>query len=174
MKNISLREKILIAATTFVAISAVSYRFFFEPVAKRWFLLRHEAEINQREFLNHKTLLAKYSIIKKEYEKLPGFSESSHRPEKEIAGVLSEIEGLANNAHLEILSLKPQAARKTEGYTEVQVEVTASAGVSELSQFLYDIENNEKLLKIKRMRISGSSQEKSLRCSFFIIKVFFD
>ena len=120
-------------------------------------------------------LIAEFPLIKAEYDRLAAHATAPlGREEEAVAGVLSDIESVAAAAPMEILSLKPQSVKKMSGYSQVVIEITAEAGVQGLAKFLYDIEGNEKFLKVMRMTIVGADAQSPLRCTLLVSRVFIE
>ena len=165
-------EKTLLAVALSVAMSAVLYSLVIEPLVGQWSSLHREAEKKALDLTHDLRLVSEYPKIKAEFVRLHQLAKSAKKGGEEAAGALSDIEAAAGRAQMELMSLKPKGGKRIGNYTELFVEVNTEADPRTLVKFLYDIENGEKLFKVKHMTVLGSNNQGTLRCSFLISKIF--
>jgi Tfp pilus assembly protein PilO len=93
--------------------------------------------------------------------------------DEETTTLLKEIEALANKTAISLIDMKPTALKSAGTYKKFLVNLNCEAQMEQLVDFMYNIENSNKLLVIERYQISPKSKESSIaRCSMSIAKIF--
>ncbi|MBI2871038.1 MAG: hypothetical protein HYY14_04930 [Candidatus Omnitrophica bacterium] len=117
----------------------------------------------------HKALIKRNSLIlanqdnfKAEIELYKKFIIESVSEEEEIASLLKEVEGVANQSSVYVVDIKSKGVTR-EGPTErYLVDLNCEGEMEHLVRFMYLVENTESLLKISKYTIMPRAKESSI------------
>jgi Tfp pilus assembly protein PilO len=100
------------------------------------------------------------------------FSVQETTPEEDTSALLREVETLASKSSVYLADMKPQDPKQEQEFKKYQVNVNGEAAFEKLIEFLYNIENSKKVLKIEKFTLSlKSRQDSTLKFSLTISKV---
>lgn len=70
---------------------------------------------------------------------------------------------MANDTDVKIVAIKPQRSEKAEQasdvYTELPIDIEATSGYHQLGYFINRLENADRFMKIKNLRIEASDDD---------------
>ncbi len=170
MRILQKREKtILYIAVAAVGISAL-YNLFVRPVAVRYSRLKREIALAEKKLTEYRTLVKyKDKLLEQfntEFASIPVVSSSK---ESSLVGALSELEGLAENAQIKILDIRPQGFSKGAAlYKEAAIEIRSEGSTENFMKFLYNIENSPFLLRIRRFQLTVRPDTQTLEGAFVL------
>lgn len=173
ISRLSKREKfILYGAAFFVSLTLVD-RLIISPVFLRIGSLDKETAAAREGIKNSLRILEQKERIlaaRNKYSYLSGHSEST---DADITSLLKEIESLAGKSSVYLIDMKPSSAKAQAGQAEkFLIVLNCEAQMEELIEFMYNIENSDKLLMIERYQISPKSKESTVaKCAMSISKV---
>ncbi len=174
-KNFSRKEKILGICTFSLAASAFLYLLVIEPVAGEWIRLERQVQTKKASLAKSARLLADHDRIETEYAGWSKNAKASAFKEEDVVSALDELEKVAKDTSVFIAGIKPQNSRESEGSRQIVLDVSAEAGLEGLSKFLYEIENKDRLFRVKRLTVTaGSKDATTLKCNFLISKILID
>ncbi|MFH1593488.1 MAG: hypothetical protein ABID09_02185 [Candidatus Omnitrophota bacterium] len=172
IRNLSRRERSILAFLVVVAVSAVFYTLIIDPVVAYWKNLDNEIEANGVALGKDMKLLKMYDALQREHAKYEDFIETGKNEEEELAKTLSVIESVSTRSACRIANVKPRSSRELGNYREFVFEVTAEGGIDELTRFTYEIELSKEYLRIKRFTIiSKLGSEGTLKSTFLISRI---
>ena len=172
IQNLSKREKTILSICVILGVTAIAYSLIIEPFIMRWRTLNDQIESKIALLIKNTRLLKMHKALEAEYAKYHGFMEISEDEEKELAKALGEIENVSAKSSCNIANIKPRASRKLGNYKEIFFEVTAEGSISELAQFLYEIETSREYLRIRHFTImSKAGPPDKLKGTFLISKI---
>ncbi len=170
--NVSKREKNLFFLTVFLIIIWVMYVFVIVPIRVRWKDLNEKIELAGLKLEKNQMMIDRKETIRSEHERyvLPVKMVSSE--EEEMAKFLTEIESLVNSSSVYIIDVKPRPIKKIKFYKKYIVELNTEGDISQISKFIYDIQNSTQLLKIDAfsLGIKGAGTN-SLKCHILVSKI---
>lgn len=114
-------------------------------------------QTDENNTLNFKSQIESQSTKLKVYQKkLP--------TEEEIPTLLEELSRLAKDTNIQIIAIKPKRSQKTtenvsEIYVELPIDIIAKSGYHQLGHFINKLENADRFLKIKNIKIVASSDD---------------
>lgn len=160
IKNLALREKIIMWVGVFVITAYIFMVFIGKPLYQKLkntdqtiqsrvlFINKYKAILSQKDYYQQKVVAVRR--LKKELKQR--FLDSP-KPALAVAGLQKIIEnGIAKNS-VDIIRFKIEKTRFTEGLLTVPVEVTVRSTLRNLAQFIRHIENHQKFLVIENLRI---------------------
>lgn len=152
LRNVTKRERLLVAGTISVALLAVAYNFVIEPVIGQWNSLDRKIRDKEVTLKKHSRILRDKNSIEKmktEYAKYLGVKKLT--PEEESAVVLSRIEKTARDTNVKITNIKPLSYKPFGNYDKSTFRVATESKLSELIKFIYELQSSDQLLKVERM-----------------------
>lgn len=169
--RLSKREKfVFYGALFFVSLTLIDQLVVSPVFSKIKFL---DAEIEDREALiksSIKIVNQKERILsaRDKYGYLSsGFSSS----DAEVTSLLKEIEGMSNRSSVYLVDMKPSSI-KGGSSEKFMISLSCEAQMEQLVDFMYNIENSDKLLMIEKYQISPKTKDSSVaKCVMSISKV---
>ncbi|MEW5707110.1 MAG: type 4a pilus biogenesis protein PilO [Actinomycetota bacterium] len=76
--------------------------------------------------------------------------------ELELASLITELQNIANDAGVNLISIKPSATTPKDGFTELNVNISAVGSYVSLIDFIKRIENAQRQLKVDTIDIRVS------------------
>lgn len=172
LAHLSKREKIIFyAAISFVSLTLLD-RLIISPIYSKIKSLNEEIRERESSIKKNLHILAQKDRISFEIAKYTSFLNNAKSEEEEITSALKEIEGLANKAGVYLVDMKPVGLKPAGASKEYLINLNCEAQMEQLIDFMYNIENSNKLLTIEKYQISPKSKESSVvRCSMSIAKI---
>jgi hypothetical protein len=172
VNNFNKRERYLAFATISLISAALAYLFIIDPIAARWKSLNSQIRAKANMLEKDSRLTANQKTIRAEYDKISKRGASGKSEDQEAAETLTFIESVSKNDACFIVNIKPIDIRDAASHREILIDVTVEASMSQLSKFLYDIENpRDNLIDIKRFSISSKyGQAGTLKGTLLISK----
>jgi type II secretory pathway component PulM len=170
--KMSKREKmVLYGAALFVFVAFLDL-VIVGPIYKRTLELDKAIADKQAAITRNIKILAQIDNIEKRKAEYRAFSVAETTPEEDTSSLFKEVDALALKSSVNVADIKPQDSKKEQQFKKYQVNVSCEAPFDKLIEFLYNIENSKKVLKIEKFTISlKSKQDTALKCSLTISKV---
>lgn len=170
--NVTKRERNLCYLTIFLIIIWIAYGFVIRPIRVKWKELNEKIELTGLKLEKNQMMIDRKEAIQREYERyaLPVRMTSSE--EEEMAKFLTEIESLANSSSVYIIDIKPRPIKKIKFYKKYIVELNAEGDITQISKFIYDIQNSHQLLKIDAFSLGIKGVGTNfLKCHILVSKI---
>jgi Tfp pilus assembly protein PilO len=116
-------------------------------------------------------ILAQEAAITEEYKKFAQSIKQEQSDEETIASLLSSIEKMAKSVSVFILDMKPAVVEKAEFYKKYAVKIEAEAKISNLTDFMYQLENSSSLLRVSEFRLTPQKKETILKINMTVTEV---
>jgi Tfp pilus assembly protein PilO len=158
------RERLILALTIILVSFALISKFALRPLFTLNAKLAQELKTKQVH-LKRLERMAGRKALKDEYETFIRALKMSESQELEMARFLSEIEKLATNSGVNILSLRPQEIEERKSYRRFLVELKCEGNNQQILQFVFLLESSPLLLKIERFQLSSSTSTPGLLTS---------
>ncbi len=91
--------------------------------------------------------------------------------EELLASILSELENLAKLSGLRITDIRPQSPKALRTHKEFLVEVRQEGKIEAQLRFIYELENSQYLLRIKKLQLNPKI-DGQLEGNLLISKIF--
>ncbi len=172
LERLSKRERLIFyAALIFVSLTLLD-RLILSPVFSRMKTLDREMQETETEIRNDLRILSHKDRIGRESKEYSSFFESSTTDEGEMTSILKEVENIASRSSIYLIDLKPAEITESGISRVYKVNLNCEAQMEQLVDFMYNIENSNKLLVIEKYQINPKSKESSIaRCRMTISKV---
>ena len=157
-----------------IAIVAVAFldRAIVGPIISRTQAL-DKAIMDKKEAISRDMkILAQKDSIELRKAEYKAFSVQETTPEEDTSSLLKEVETLASKSTIYLADMKPQDPKQEQEFKKYQVNVNCEGPFDKLIEFLYNIENSKKVLKIEKFSLSlKSRQDPVLKCALTVSKV---
>jgi len=172
LTRLSKREQfILYVAIFFIALTLLD-RLIIEPIFSKMQELDKEIKEKESAIRRNAHILAQKERIASEVAKFSSFLGISKSEEEETTSFLKEIENLANKSSVYLVDMKPAGLKDMGSSKKYLVNLNCEAQMEQITDFMYNIENSNRLLTIEKYQISPKSKESSVaKCSMSISKI---
>jgi len=162
----------ILSLTIGVIVFSIIFNFLVLPVLNKNDALNKEINIARAKLKKYLQLLSQKEDIQSKYSNFSTRFKISGQPEEIAVSTLSELEGLAKEANIRIIDIRPQGASKASAlYKETLIDLKTEGAAEGYLKFIYDIENSLLLLRIKRYQLSAKPNAPLLEGSFSISQV---
>jgi len=126
-KNADTKEKILVVVLVNLLIVFFFYKLYYSPKVENLSKMKKEVEINKLLIIKYRSLLPRYSILKKKLEKRREFLKLINNifPKiKDIPGLLQEIAKSAKKNELEVFYFEPKPEVEKDYYKIIPFQIS--------------------------------------------------
>ncbi len=172
LSRLSKREKfILYGAAFFISLTLLD-RLIIAPVFSKMTSLDKEIQERQSDIRKSLHILSQKDRILVESAKYSSFLHSFKSEEEEVTFLLKEIENITNKTSVYLIDMKPAGLKDMASTKKYLINLNCEAQMEQLIDFMYNIENSNRLLTIEKYRITPKSKESSLaKCTMSISKI---
>ena len=156
-KLISKREKIIGVIAAIIVFSGFAYKLILANVVNQYQSLNKEIDKARLELQRANRLLSNQKQIEDTYNKLFAEKKSLKTDNEIVFDVLSEIQAASKSANINLTDIKPQAAKKIDGFAVLPIDLKAEGSIKELTKFLYSLINSQNFIKIETFQIAPKS-----------------
>jgi hypothetical protein len=170
--KMSKREKTVLYASAVFVFVAFLDRAIVGPIYNRTLALDKAIVDKQAAISRDLKILSQINSIENRKAEYRAYSVAETTPEQDTSSLLKEVDALALKSSLNVADIKPQDPKKEKEFKKYQVNVICEAPFDKLIEFMYNIENSRKVLKIEKFALSlKSKQDTALKCTLTISKV---
>ena len=171
LSNMSKREKIILyCALTFISFTLAD-RLIISPIVHKVQILNKEIKEAESDIKKDLRILAHKDRILADSKKYSKLLSSLISGDEEMTLILKEVENLANKSGIYLVDMKP-GGQSDETSNKYIVNLNCEAEMEQLMEFMYIVEDSEKLLTIEKYQISPKSADSSAaRCKMMISKI---
>ncbi|MDD5408583.1 MAG: type 4a pilus biogenesis protein PilO [Candidatus Omnitrophica bacterium] len=171
LSRLSKKERRLFyIAVTVVAVVFLD-RVVFRPVLNKLESFNGKISLEEKKLEKSLLILGQEAAITQEYKKFAQSIKQEQSDEETIASLLSSIEKMAKSVSVFILDMKPAPVEKAEFYKKYAVKIEAEAKISNLTDFIYQLENSPNLLRVADFRITPQKKETVLKINMTVTEV---
>lgn len=172
LSHLSKREKSILCVAASVISLVLLDRLIINPIYSKIELLDKEIREKELDIRKNVRIVSQKDRILIESTKYKPFFSSSESEEEEMTSILKEIEAVANKNSVYLFDLKPGGSKNMGGSKKYIVNLNCEAQMEQITEFMYNIENSNKLLTIEKYEISPKSKESSIaKCSMSISRM---
>ena len=171
LSRLSKKEKRLFYITVAVVSVVFLDRVVFRPVINKLENFNGKIAVEEKKLEKSMLILKQEDAISSEYKKFAQSIKQDQSDEETISNLLSSIEKMAKSVSVFILDMKPGTVEKSEFYKKYSVKVEAEAKINNLSDFIYQLENSPKLLRVSDFRLTPQKKETVLKISMTVTEV---
>lgn len=165
LSRLSKREKIILAVTLVVVGIFFSDRLVLHPLVGIFRSTDQEFQDLEVNIKKSVRLLSQKNHLQEEVKKYASYSVQAKSAEEEAVALLKAIEGLAGEAGVNLVYVKPAAAKTEERLKKYYANLEFEAQMEQLIKFFYQVESSTQLLKIEKFSVQPSAEGSSVvRC----------
>ena len=166
------REKmILYGALLFIFLMFLD-RMVIGPVFQKLASLDEEIIRRESNIKKDMRILSQKDRILSEAAKYATFLGETRSEDEEVTSLLKEVEAQANKASVYLVDIKPAGSKEIGTSKKYLVTLNCEAQMEQIVNFMYNIENSNKLLAIEKYQITPKSKESSVaKCSLTVSKI---
>jgi hypothetical protein len=168
-KSLSKRERLILYILIGGIFLGLNISFIIEPVVRKNRILNNEINVARLKIKKYFRLLKKEKDIQAKYSKLNLSPLYLEKPEDRLVSVLYELEKIAKNANIQIIDMRPETSQELGKNKEISLALKTEASIEGYIKFIYDIENSQFLLRIKKFQLNAKSEAQVLEGIFSII-----
>lgn len=165
LHRLSKREKIILAATSAVVGIFLLDRLILHPLVSLYHSVDGELLHLEADIKKSVRLLSQKNHLEEEFKKYASYSVQAKSAEEEAVALLKTIEGIAEEAGVNLVYVKPAAAKTEERLKKYYANLEFEAQMEQLMKFFYQVENSTQLLKIEKFSLQPSAEGSTVvRC----------
>ena len=165
------REQILVVCAALLVLVAALFTFVIDPILARGANLDRRLAAASRQLAELQALRGDYQRQKQIIDRL----DAQLRRQPRNFAIFSHLEQVAGQADIQdkIQSMNTVASPPNAVYTEESVEVRIEGvTLSQLIDYLYRVERSPQVLKIKRLQVKPTRENRQLLAVRFRVSVF--
>ncbi len=171
LSRLSKKEKRLFYITVAIVGCVFFDRIVFKPVLNKLESFNGKIVLEEKKLEKSMHILSQESSITSEYKKFAEGIKQDKSDEETLASLLSSIEKMAGSVSVFILDMKPNPVEKAESYKKFSAKIEAEAKISNLADFVYQLENSPRLLRISDFRLTPQKKEAVLKINMTVTEV---
>jgi hypothetical protein len=165
------REKIILYVTAGVVIFSIIFNFLISPLLQKTQSLNKEINVTGLKLRKYIQLLSNKDNIQNRYNEFVAGKNSTYENKDPLVAALSVLEGMAKDAGVRIIDIRPQASQRLDLYKEILIDLRTEASMESYIKFLYNIESSLSLLKIKKFQLNTKPNSQFLEGNFSISRI---
>jgi Tfp pilus assembly protein PilO len=166
------REKTVLYVTAVVVVLLLLERLIILPIYANLKSLDKEIVDQEKTMRDDARIVGYKDRIRAENTKYSSFVNIPASEEEAMTVLLKEIEGLASKSGVYLVDMKPGGVRGEAANKKYVINVTCEGKMEQITDFMYNIESTNKLLKVERYQINPKSKDSSTaQCSMSVSQV---
>lgn len=156
------REKTLFYGAALVILVTLADRIVVRPVLNVYRSMDQQVKELQIEIKRSFGILSEKELIESETKQYSQFMIAAKSTEEQTVGLLKYIEGLANEAAVNLLYVKPGGEKEEGGGKKYYVTLECEAQMPQLIGFFYKVESSDQFLKVEKFSVQPIVPESSV------------
>lgn len=153
------RERYIFCIAAIIIAIALFDAAVLSPIKKKLDKANKEIFIQEKKLKKFLNTLTQEGLIINEYKKYTRPIKQNSSDEEERARFLNEIEKLAAKTSIFLAGIKPEKIEKEGCFKKYTVRIEIESQISHLADFMYQLENFPRLLRIKDFYLIPKKKE---------------
>lgn len=172
LSHLSRRERIALYAAVFFLSLTLIDRMMISPISGKLKTLDNEIKKKRQGIAQAMRIVSQKERISQAGAQMAAYKTDQRAGEEEMTSLLKEIESMANKSSVYLIDLKPAGTKRSGLSKRYLISLNCEAQMEQLVDFMYSIENSNKLLTIEKYQISPKSKESTVaKCSMSLSKL---
>lgn len=172
LSRLSKKEKTLFYCAVFFVSLVLLDRLVINPIVSKMASLDKQIKKVQTNLKKDLHILAQAQRTTALKNKYASYLTSVKSEDEETISFLKEAEKLANKNSVSLIDLKAAGVSKEGDSSKFLVNLICEATMEQLVNFLYGVENSDKLMSVDKLQFSPKSKESNLvQCNIVISKI---
>ncbi len=159
LRNISFREKILLAIALLLIIGAVYYLKLYSPMTKKIADLNESIQTTQGEINRAKVITRRLPQIERELEEIEAelaFYHAMIPTEKEVTQFLRDLEALSNSLYLRFKIFRPEGTTAFDTYNQQEYKLSITGHFHNVILYITALEEFRRIVNIRDIVLSNA------------------
>lgn len=169
LRNLTIREKLILAICITLVLIYVAVNFAFIPLKAKIDNLNNQIGIKELKLKKSYKVLNQQVPVENTYNKYSDFMKQKENDEQEMSALLSEVESITKQINIHISDMKPSRVRAVDFYKKFSLELEAEGLLDDLTKFMHILQSQPHLLKIERLRLEKRSMRVNTLKAFMLI-----
>lgn len=172
LSHLSKREKLIFYSAVFFVSLTLIDRLVVSPISGKLKSLDDEIKEKHQAIAQALRILSQKEKIAAASAQVGAYKTDPKSDEAEMTSLLKEIESMANKSSVYLIDLKPAGFKGSGLSKRYLINLNCEAQMEQLVDFMYTIENSNRLLTIEKYQISPKSKESTVaKCSLSLSKL---
>lgn len=165
-------ENAILAACLTVASLYINHFWVEKPLQAKVMEQRRNRGSLEEDKAGKETLLQNSATIERQWDFYMKYFRQKFNEEEQLSEFLSQIEKMAENAHLTMNDRTPQKVKKADLINIYSFDLVLEGDMKSLAEFLYHLQNEPYLFEIDQLRLEKNpSQNSQLKCFLTVSRV---
>jgi Tfp pilus assembly protein PilO len=157
LDNLSKRERHIAYIATAIIVSGLLYVLAIGPFMARLNTVNEKIEATKLDLEKSLALMQVKKDIDSEFSLYADRLKIRGGNEQEMTHILNELESIARESGVKIVSIRPKPAEEKDYYRRFEVEIETESQMSSLMSFIYYLKNSSQLIKVDKLNLNTGS-----------------
>jgi Tfp pilus assembly protein PilO len=172
LSRLNKRDRFIFYIVTVFLSMVLFERLMVNPVYSKIKSINEEIKKQEDSISKSLRILAQKDRISAESREYSSFVTKGVSEEEEFTSFLRDIEELANKDSVYLVDMKPGGVKEAGSAKKYIVSLNCEAQMEQVVNFMFSIENSDKLLTIEKYQINPKSKESTVaQCNMAISKI---
>jgi hypothetical protein len=172
LKNLSIRERTWLFLGVVLVVIAGIDRLVLTPVRNKGRRMDLQITVRKTELASYQHRAAQKAAYRNALDAYASYTRRVGSDEKETSRVLGTLEGLATDASVVLVDMKPRDPQDQAGFRRFAVEIEAESTPDQLIRFLRRVNATSDALRVDKLQVSAKERGSPfLRTSALISKL---
>ncbi len=170
--RLSKREKMIVYVAVGIISLTILDRLILNPVLDKVGSLEEEIKEKYNQIKTDLHVLSQKERIADDVQRYNKYSTQNRSPSQIATFLLKEIGDLTRATSVYLVNIKPSGTKEEAAYVKYYVDLSCEAKLSDIINFMYEIESSQSLLKIEKYNIKPKIEGESIAsCTMTIAKI---
>jgi len=161
-KKRSKKEKLFFCiAALFLLLTIIDFGII-QPISYKLTSLNKEIQEKKIAVRNALHILSQEKRIIKEKEIYDKYFSGAKSEDEEILSILKEIGRLAEKTSVYLQEVQPRGLTQEQPFSKYKVNISCEGQMSQITSFIYELENSSKLMRIEDFNLAPKSPNSSV------------
>lgn len=157
------REKILIFLVAGIIFIFLANKFLILGLKAKLKKINLQIRLEEEKLRQGLRIQKEKDRIIEEYKKYSEYFKAESQDREIVAKFLKEIENITQGSGVLVVNMTPEnQPEQVQGYKKFRADLRAEAGVEQLFNFLYKIQESKLLIKLDKISIAPKNEEASV------------
>ena len=168
----SKREKLVFFGAIFIVSAAFVDRVIVHSLSQKISGLDKQIKGRESEIQKDLAIMARAKTIELQQTNYKSYTGARDSENEEFTVFLKELESIASKSKIYLVDMKPTGTKQTGESKKYLVNLNCEGEMEPLVEFMYNLENSNKLITVEKYQISPKSKDTAIaKCSLVISKL---
>ena len=172
LSKMSKRERIVLFGAIFVLSAAFVDRVIVHSLTEKINGLDKQIKERETQIRKDLSIMAREKTIQLQQVNYKSYMGARDSENEEFTVFLKELENIASKSKIYLVDMKPTGTKQSGESKKYMVNLNCEGEMEPLVEFMYNIENANKLMTVEKYQIDPKSKDSdSAKCSLLISKL---